>query len=74
MSAEPEPCEEQCMELLVETLTGTSFEMKVDPSDTILDIKRKIQRVEGKKEPLPSAFGSHLSLVTATWRDLLISF
>lgn len=69
MSGEPEPCDEQCMELLVETLTGTSFEMKVYPSDTILDIKKKIQRVEGKEELLSSALLAHLSLVATTWRD-----
>lgn len=55
MSGKPEPCEEHCMELLIETLTGTSFEMKVYPFDTILDIKKKIQRVEGKEGPLPFA-------------------
>lgn len=35
------------MELLVETLTGTAFEMTVSPSDTIFAIKSKIFRVEG---------------------------
>ncbi|XP_053610794.1 AN1-type zinc finger protein 4-like isoform X2 [Plodia interpunctella] len=35
------------MEVLVETLTGTAFEMTVSPSDTILAIKSKIFRVEG---------------------------
>ncbi|XP_018322985.1 uncharacterized protein LOC108735496 [Agrilus planipennis] len=39
--------DEPAMDLVIETLTGTSFEMKVCPSDTILDIKNKIQRVEG---------------------------
>lgn len=36
------------MEVLVETLTGTAFEMTVSPSDTIFAIKSKIFRVEGK--------------------------
>lgn len=36
------------MEVLVETLTGTAFEMTVSPSDTILAIKSKIFRVEGE--------------------------
>ncbi|KAG7312513.1 hypothetical protein JYU34_002034 [Plutella xylostella] len=35
------------MELLVETLTGTAFEMTVSPSDTVHAIKSKIYRVEG---------------------------
>ncbi|XP_026321591.1 AN1-type zinc finger protein 4-like [Hyposmocoma kahamanoa] len=35
------------MEVLVETLTGTAFEMTVSPSDTIFAIKSKICRVEG---------------------------
>ncbi|CAG9565058.1 unnamed protein product [Danaus chrysippus] len=35
------------MEVLVETLTGTAFEMTVSPSDTIFAIKSKIYRVEG---------------------------
>ncbi|GBP18054.1 AN1-type zinc finger protein 4 [Eumeta japonica] len=34
------------MEVLVETLTGTAFEMTVSPSDTIFAIKSKIFRVE----------------------------
>ncbi|XP_022123714.2 AN1-type zinc finger protein 4 isoform X2 [Pieris rapae] len=37
----------QTMEVLVETLTGTAFEITVSPSDTIFDIKSKIYRVEG---------------------------
>lgn len=40
--------DEPSMDLFIETLTGTTFEMKVYPSDTILDIKKKIQRVEGR--------------------------
>ncbi|CAB3252881.1 unnamed protein product [Arctia plantaginis] len=35
------------MEVLVETLTGTAFEMTVLPTDTIFAIKSKIFRVEG---------------------------
>lgn len=36
------------MEVLVETLTGTAFEMTVLPTDTIFAIKSKIFRVEGE--------------------------
>lgn len=39
--------EESSMEIVVETLTGTTFEMTVAPDDTIISIKSKIQRVEG---------------------------
>lgn len=39
--------EEHTMEICIETLTGTSFEMKVNPHDVVLNIKNKIQRVEG---------------------------
>lgn len=35
------------MEIIVETLTGTTFEMTVSAADTIGSIKHKIQRVEG---------------------------
>lgn len=35
------------IEVLVETLTGTAFEMTVSPTDTVFAIKSKIFRVEG---------------------------
>lgn len=43
-----DPYDEPIMEISIETLTGTSFDMRVYPTDTVLDIKNKIQRVEGK--------------------------
>ena len=36
------------MELFIETLTGTAFELRVSPFETILSVKAKIQRLEGK--------------------------
>ena len=33
--------------LFIETLTGTSFEMKVSPFETIVSIKAKLQQLEG---------------------------
>ena len=33
--------------LFIETLTGTSFEMKVSPFETIISIKAKLQQLEG---------------------------
>lgn len=40
--------DEPTMELVIETLTGTTFEMTVSPTDTVSSIKNKIHRVEGK--------------------------
>jgi AN1-type zinc finger and ubiquitin domain-containing protein 1 len=40
--------QEGTMDLYIETLTGTAFEMTVSPFDTVMSIKSKIQRVEGK--------------------------
>ena len=36
------------MDLFVQTLTGTLFELRVSPFETILSIKGKVQRLEGK--------------------------
>lgn len=35
------------MELFIETLTGTSFELHVSPAETIISVKSKIQKAEG---------------------------
>lgn len=43
-----DPLDDPPMEVTVETLTGTVFDVRVYPTETILDIKNKIQRVEGK--------------------------
>ena len=37
------------MELFIETLTGTAFELRVSPFETIMSVKAKIQRLEGKE-------------------------
>ncbi|XP_077115207.1 AN1-type zinc finger protein 4 [Ranitomeya variabilis] len=37
----------ETMELFIETLTGTSFELRVSPFETIFCVKAKIQRLEG---------------------------
>lgn len=39
------------MELYVETLTGTIFELHVSPFETVISVKAKIQRVEGRWRP-----------------------
>lgn len=36
------------MELYIETLTGTFFELRVSPFETIMSVKAKIQRLEGR--------------------------
>ena len=36
------------MDLYIQTLTGTLFELRVSPFETILSIKGKVQRLEGK--------------------------
>jgi len=35
------------MDLFIETLTGTAFELRVSPFDSIMSIKARIQRLEG---------------------------
>ncbi|ELU10002.1 hypothetical protein CAPTEDRAFT_103555 [Capitella teleta] len=35
------------MELYIETLTGTAFELRVSPYETIQDVKARIQKLEG---------------------------
>ncbi|XP_030628185.1 AN1-type zinc finger protein 4 [Chanos chanos] len=35
------------MELFIETLTGTSFQLRVCPYETVISVKDKIQRLEG---------------------------
>lgn len=42
------------MDLYINTLTGTVFELRVSPYEAILSIKARLQRNEGK--PLASAF------------------
>ncbi|KFQ24784.1 AN1-type zinc finger protein 4 [Merops nubicus] len=37
----------ETMELFIETLTGTCFELRVSPFETIISVKAKIQRLEG---------------------------
>lgn len=37
------------MDLFIETLTGTAFELRVSPFETIMSVKAKIQRLEGER-------------------------
>lgn len=37
----------ETMELFIETLTGTWFELRVSPFETVISVKAKIQRLEG---------------------------
>ena len=36
------------MELYIETLTGTEMKLRVSPYETILNVKARIQKLEGK--------------------------
>lgn len=36
------------MDLYIKTLTGTAFELRVSPFETIMSVKARIQRLEGK--------------------------
>lgn len=38
------------MDLFIETLTGTAFELRVSPFETIMSVKAKIQRLEGERK------------------------
>ena len=42
------------MELYIETLTGVAFELRVSPFETVMSVKAKIQRLEGKQRNLCS--------------------
>lgn len=35
------------MELYIESLTGTAFELRVSPYETVQDVKARIQKLEG---------------------------
>ncbi|MBN3285531.1 ZFAN4 protein, partial [Polyodon spathula] len=37
----------ETMELFIETLTGTCFELRVSPFETVISVKAKMQRLEG---------------------------
>ena len=41
--------EERTMELTIEALTGTVYDLCVSPYETVLGIKMKVQRLEGEK-------------------------
>ena len=53
------------MDLFIETLTGTAFELRVSPFETIMSVKAKIQRLEGK---LNRKLSLSLNLGTGTIR------
>ena len=44
-----EDSDERTMELTIEALTGTVYDLCVSPYETILGIKMKVQRLEGVK-------------------------
>lgn len=50
------------MELYIETLTGTAFELRVSPYETIQDVKARIQKLEGLYT---------LMIVSSLWSPIL---
>ena len=44
-----EDSDERTMELTIEALTGTVYDLCVSPYETVLGIKMKVQRLEGEK-------------------------
>ena len=44
--------DEQMIELTIEALTGTVYDLCVSPFETILGIKMKIQRLEGRPQSI----------------------
>ncbi len=47
-SQEEQAMDEQTLDLTIEALTGTVYDLCVSPYETILGIKTKIQNLEGK--------------------------
>ena len=45
--------DDQMIELTIEALTGTVYDLCVSPFETILGIKMKIQRLEGRSWEVP---------------------
>lgn len=43
------------IELFIETLTGTCFELRVLPFEAVISVKAKIQRLEGTKSTTVSS-------------------
>ncbi len=48
----------ETMELFIETLTGTSFQLHVSPFEQVVSVKAKIQRLEGMC-PLLTQYTAH---------------
>ena len=51
------------MDLFIETLTGTAFELRVSPFETIMSVKAKIQRLEGELKRLYTSRGKEILII-----------
>jgi hypothetical protein len=55
------------MDLYIHTLTGTAFELRVSPFETIMSIKAKIQRLEGKKQDYSYFWAFEVIFLIKSW-------
>lgn len=66
------------MELFIETLTGTCFELRVLPFEAVISVKAKIQRLEGTESTIVSCefvdYIKDISTVSVDVEDLKSEF
>lgn len=60
--------EDQTMDLTIEALTGTIYDLCVSPYETILGIKMKIQRLEGTVKKMIVIVLHCKALWSSIWR------
>lgn len=59
------------MELFIETLTGTCFELRVLPFEAVISVKAKIQRLEGTESATVSCeFVDYIKAISIVFFDV----